>query len=596
MIQSKVVSDGNNVSLQIEGKNVPVCGYITYFEERNEYSAFEKAGYKIYSVTVSFAKQPINTGTGFTPYTGGIFDCKGKADFTELEKSIQRILDICPDAYIFPRVYITMPQWWVDENPTETVPIKDGKFREALYSDKFRKDAGELLEQFIAYIKASEFSEHIFGYQLAGGNTQEWFHFDLQGGLCENALPYFNTYIKSKGLPLAPLTELPPLQAIFEEEGGRAEYIRAYLRFANECVADTIDYLAEVAKKAVDYKQVIGAFYGYILEVDTPLWGTHCLSKLLESPNVDFFCAPNSYLDLRPLGEDWGDMIPVDSVRLHNKICLMECDIRTCLSDYPNNCRQGSDPEGHYNTDVWKGPSPEPLSVSAVRKCLAHQITHGNSMWWFDMWGGWYASDALMLEMEKALMIYTDISMNHPVHMKTEVAVFVDEALYARLWPYETYKRAQSQIRTALGRSGAPYDIYLISDFEKCFSRGNDYKTVLFPIPVDTEMLCDAISYCEENNISYMRATQEKCQFTAEELKEYFATAGVWCYCESEDVVYVGNGYVAIHAKTEGQKTIKFPKELVLEDVSNGIMYDRLEALNVQMQQYETRIFKIRQD
>ena len=58
MIQSKVVSNGNDVSLQIEGKNVPVCGYITYFEERNEYAAFQKVGYQIYSVTVSFAKRP----------------------------------------------------------------------------------------------------------------------------------------------------------------------------------------------------------------------------------------------------------------------------------------------------------------------------------------------------------------------------------------------------------------------------------------------------------------------------------------------------------------------------------------------------------
>ena len=596
MIQSKVVSNGNDVSLQIEGKNVPVCGYITYFEERNEYAAFQKVGYQIYSVTVSFAKQPINTSTGFTPYIGGIFDTKGEADFTELEKSIRRILEICPHAYIFPRVYVTMPKWWVDENPTETVLMKDGSYREALYSDKFRKDAGELLVQFIEYIKASDFSEHIFGYQLAGGNTQEWFHFDLQGGFCENALPYFNAYIKSKDLPLTPLTELPPLQAIFEEEGERADYIRAYLRFANECVADTIDYLAAVAKETVDYKQVIGAFYGYILEVDTPLWGTHCLSKLLESPNVDFFCAPNSYLGLRPLGEDWGDMIPVDSVRLHNKICLMECDIRTCLSDYPNNSRPGSDPAGHYNTDVWKGPSPKPLSVSAVRKCLAHQITHHNSMWWFDMWGGWYASDALMVEMEKALRMYTDISVNQPVQMKTEVAVFVDETLYARLWPYETYKRAQSEIRTSLGRSGVSYHIYLLSDFEKCFSSSNEYKAVLFPIPVGTDMLKDAIDYCERNEISYLCATQEKWLFTAEELKEYFVSAGVWCYCESDDVVYVGNGYAAIHAKTEGQKTIKFPKKLVLEDVSKGIMYERMEELNVQMQQYETRIFKIIQD
>ena len=31
---------------------------------------------------------------------------------------------------------------------------------------------------------------------------------------------------------------------------------------------------------------------------------------------------------------------------------------------------------------------------------------------------------------------------------------------------------------------------------------------------------------------------------------------GAWSYCESDDVLYVGNGCLAIHARTEGIKEI----------------------------------------
>ena len=212
MKESKIILKNGNPCLCIGDEQFPACAYITYFEERNEYEAFSNAGFKIYSVSISLASQPINTKSGFMPYERGVFDVKGKADFSSVDDTIQKILAVCPNAYIFPRIYVCMPQWWIDENPEETIPVPHNKRRESLYSDKFREDASAMLKILVEHFKSFDAADHIFGYQISGGNTQEWFHLDLNGSYCDNTLPYFNRYLKNKYPDIAPLTELPDIE------------------------------------------------------------------------------------------------------------------------------------------------------------------------------------------------------------------------------------------------------------------------------------------------------------------------------------------------------------------------------------------------
>ena len=161
-MESKLIKNGENFSFLINGKEYPPMAYITYFEENNDYEKFNEIGMKLYSVTISLAYKPINSGTGFTPFFGGVFDNKGKPDYTCVNEAFDRVLDICPDAYIFPRVYITMPDWWIEENPEEVIETRATGLRENLCSDKFREDAAVLLKYLIDYIENSKYSERIF--------------------------------------------------------------------------------------------------------------------------------------------------------------------------------------------------------------------------------------------------------------------------------------------------------------------------------------------------------------------------------------------------------------------------------------------------
>lgn len=592
MKQSHVVIRNGNPVLCIGGEELSACAYMTYFDERNDYGLFSEKGFRIYSVSVSFASQPINTGSGFMPYEKGVFDTKGSADFSSVDEAVEKVLTACPNAYIFPRIYVCMPEWWIQENPSETVDVPHGKKRESLYSEKFREDAAEMLKIFIEHFKSCHYSDNIFGYQISGGNTQEWFHLDENGSYSESALPYFNKYLQDKYPGHSYVDALPDITTVKNCEIITDELVTEYLRFASDEVAETVEYLCKTAKEAVNYSQLIGAFYGYTAEVSSPLRGTHALAKLLDSENIDFISSPNSYVNSRSLGVDWADMIPVDSLKLHGKMCFMECDIRTFLSMSPNKSRKGSDRLNFYTDKVWVGPPTDELSVYAIRKSLARQLTHKHGLWWFDMFGHWYATDKMMNEMEKSLKLYNRSVAKKTWECETEVAVFLDEESFSKIGYKHPAFDSTYAIRTPLGQCGAPYKFFLINDFERIDFDNAPYKAVIFSVPYDNGYVADYMEKLFKKGIAGIRISAERYVYTAEELYCFFKKAGVHIYSHSLDVFYIGNGFVCIHAVTEGEKEIRFPEKLKFTDTETGeiTVSDRLKF---NCKQFETRMFEI---
>ena len=89
------------------------------------------------------------------------------------------------------------------------------------------------------------------------------------------------------------------------------------------------------------------------------------------------------------------------------------------------------------------------------------------------------------------------------------------------------------------------------------------------------------------------------CIDSANPDKETLITAmkesGAFLYTEGEDVFYAGNGYVAIHSKSEGVKTIALPEKIKCIDVATG---DHVitDMLKLNMKKFETRLFEINKD
>ena len=157
MLKSCIKIKNNLPTLFIENQPVSAMAYTTYFEERSRYCDFIDVGYRIFLVNISFTTLSINTDTGFTPFRVGVFEDPNRADYSEFEYAVYKILKRCPDAIIFPRIYVSMPKWWIDSHPDDVVATPKGEYREEMFSDAFRKDGERMLIEFINHVKGSKY-------------------------------------------------------------------------------------------------------------------------------------------------------------------------------------------------------------------------------------------------------------------------------------------------------------------------------------------------------------------------------------------------------------------------------------------------------
>ena len=155
MLKSKIEIKNGNPCLYVDDQPTSAMAHTTYFPERNRYRDFIDAGYRIFFMNISFTTLPINPDTEFSPFHAGVFEDPNKPDYSEFEEYIHEILHTCPDAIIFPRIYVSMPKWWCDTHPDDVYLTDKGALREAMYSDAFRRDGSEMLAKLIRHIKSS---------------------------------------------------------------------------------------------------------------------------------------------------------------------------------------------------------------------------------------------------------------------------------------------------------------------------------------------------------------------------------------------------------------------------------------------------------
>ena len=580
--------------ISVNGKFHFPLAYTTYFEECAQYSDFIKSGYKMFFVNVSFTDLPINNSTGFSPFLTGVFE-GDIADYSEFDNAVNGILSECPDAMIFPRINIAMPRKWIAENPYETVGTQKGGNRESLFSDVYLRDGTKLLKILVEHIRSADYSDNIAGYQLCGGLTQEWMHHDFFGSLSDMGIDKFRSWMKEKYN--VENTEIPVANDF--NSGILSEKVSRYGEFCGEMTAKTVEHFVRELKNFINGEQIVGVFYGYNAFVNDYLLGLHGMRYIIGSPYIDFFSSPCCYDRNRCLGVDWGDMIPVDSVKLHGKLCFIECDIRTYLTRRMQDSRPGRYPEDIYtltdsegNKTAWCGPDSLELSLSAIRKAFAHQLTKGSGVWWFDMWGGWYHDKTIMAELERMKNI-ADASKNKIIDdlPSAQTVFFIDEKAYTNLARGDFLCHAVNITRVEMGNSGIPFDLCMVEDAEKVIRK---YRAAIFSAPIPSACGESAVQLCKELNIPYIQASKEKPFFKTAELRDFLVASGVHCYNDDGCVVYSGNGYLGIHSVKNGQITVNLPEKYRITPLVGTIEAEyETNCIVLTMKEYDTVIFEL---
>ena len=509
----------------IDGEILPPDAYITYFTEKNCYSDFTKAGYKLYSFPVFFSSKTLNENSQAPGFGRPIFDDVNNPDWKALDEDFYRILEACPDALIFPRVNVSLSETWERENPDELcdegmAPLH----RPCFSSDKWAEETARLYALALDHIESSDYADHVVGYQFAAGNTEEWFPHDMKGSIGKRSREKFAEYCSEKGI-----------------EGTDADLFA----FLSDIVAKRICDLATLTKEKVGRNKLVGTFYGYTFECNGRTTCHHSLDKVLDCPDIDFLCSPVSYAKDRTLGRDHGCMLPCDSLREHGKLYFAENDTRTHLTlvPYPD--------IPYFQNPVFK-PKRFDDTVEMLKLHYARALVHGYAHWWFDMWGGWYADETYMGEMAEFLEI-SKAAAEKEMGSLASVAVFVDE----KCFKHGKGGNLAYNIRESLGKMGTPYDCYLASDYERVKNR---YRCVILIDPCRTELTDGIISDCEKRKVGIFTVTHYNASVTSAELREFCRENGVHIYTDTAAVVYANESYLFVHAEGDKLPEINLPE------------------------------------
>ena len=532
--KAEVKNENGGQVLYVNDKAVNRLSYMVYYTEKACFDDFAKAGYNMFSIPVFFGTNTISEATHIPPLANGIFDGE-TADYSEFDKNIKAITDVCPNAYILPRVNVSPSREWEllhpDElNDTGREPFMDCR-RFCFASDIWADEVKRTLKLFNEHIEAMPYADNIIGYHLATGQSEEWMAFDVKGSRGKRSHEKF-------------------------EKSGLEKTEENYYRFLSDTIADRICEFSSYVKEITDRRLIAGAFYGYTFELLKRGKGHYSLSRLLNCPDVDFICSPISYANLRKEGHDHGYIVPISSIQTAGKLYFAENDTRTHLSAPPNDLP-------HYNSPIWFGPDYD-TTVTIMKMHFAKTITRGHSAWWFDMWGGWFKDDRYMSLLQKMHGIAKE-SINQNMKSAAEVAVFVDENSIFYLEDSDpTYKNVVYDIREVLGKAAVPYDIYLANDFEKV---KDNYKAVILLVPYPTLLSQKIEKDCNQNKKAILKITKDNHTISCDKLKAFYKEVGVHIYCEKEAVIYANESYLFFHSTEDGKYSIELPNNKKLFEV-----------------------------
>jgi len=482
-MQTKIVKENGVNHLAVDGKILDTVAFKSFRPTPNNVGDFYTAGVRIFHLYCSGLPSGLKM-----PYSlyGETWFGDGDYRFEGLDRQMEMFLSAAPDAKFFINLHVDVRPWWLEQNPGNANSFTH--LSQIAGNEKWRQDTADYIQAFIRYAE-SKYDDKILGYWILGGYTTEWF----SGKDKEASHPVkLEAYRKYTGDPdiLIPDQEAlaKPKEQIFLDPAEDAEVIR-YRKFHASLIADLVIGFCKAAKEALDYRKVVGLFFGYIMELSGGyIWNSgHLeLDKVNECPYVDLIATPSSY-QFRLYDDGTAYMILTDTLDLHSKAYFSSFDNLTFLTPtaLQNPRRLCDDPMTTTAMEsLVKDFGRKDLlntrekTIHCMRREMMGRLAKRCGTWWFDMLEGWYYDDGLMQEVSE-LARRSESLLHKPRHSASEICVFVGtQSMYF----VNKFSNLNTEVLTAqrgdLSRIGAPYDLFSMSDLFRVDI--SQYKLVIF--------------------------------------------------------------------------------------------------------------------
>ena len=493
---AEVKPHGGAPTLLINGRPHSGMSYMSYHPASKYFGQFNQLGVHLYSFSATPTEAAYNLART-------CWVAPDRFDYSGFEERVKMLLDADPDAYFFPRLYLSSPRWWDEQHPDDLVTFDPGDGRPQPFfhspadkrvpswaSEAWRRDTSAALRRFIAHVQESPYADRVVGYHLASGTTEEWMMWGGNEGKWVDFSPAnvtrFRAWLRRKyNAPAALQTAWADSAVTFENAPIPTKHERGETRLATlrdpqserrvidfydynaQLVADTIACFAHTVKDATARKRLVGVFYGYVLQLcgeqRQQNAGHTALQAVWDCPDVDFLTSPTSYAFRTP-GTGYSHFMSLtDSVKLHGKLWFDENDIRTWLLK-GKTLRSWGQTESYEQTR------------GQLQREFANVLCQSVGQWWFDMGGGWYDDPRILADIG-AMNRIAEASLAWDRGPADEIAVVVDDrSLHFMQVANRLSRPLLLEQLPELGRIGAPVGFYALSDLERLSPR----KMVVF--------------------------------------------------------------------------------------------------------------------
>ena len=443
------------------------------------------------------AKVGIDTAIAFIlprETLGELWMSDGSIKTETIDQQMLGTLAANPNAQLMVAIDTTPPQWWLDEHPEECVKLNNGTVsKESFASELWRKESGEKIVEIIDYLMRQPYANNIIGFKVTGGTTYEWQWWGINGSnnvgdYSSVGLNAFRNWLKTRYGSVSELrtawndprvtfenAAVPNIAARSETEfgsilnAGTNRQAIDYELFMGEMKTDSMLYFADLVKKAVNGRLIVGTYAGYLLNVINydmaASTSQTSFQRILNSPSIDYITCPWNYGE-REIGYSGDYMSAVDTVTAHGKLYIAEDDNR----NHTTSMFEAPDARASVG---WTRTAAQ--SVEQLKRNFAYALSKGCGLYLYSL-AGTYFTDEQLWETASAMMQEMTLSLGIDRKSVSDIAVFYDEQSAAYM-PYSgseltnelLYKALLVTQRKELYSLGTPYDTYTLDDLESGF-------------------------------------------------------------------------------------------------------------------------------